>query len=256
MRHPASASLPLASRWPLPQQLLPVSATGCGRRRCPKGGAIGRPGNFPLDAESPIWRKSAGLAAEGSGFWTSAPCQAVAGLDSGALPFPGHRALLVQTKADRHANGSPSGRAGAERLRGQGCCQTALHCDRIALTKSLPIAARRLSGDGLALSVTPAACHLSQGERLWRTGRRKKAPLEVATPRGFFLFGVTILTLDIPDFSIPDSPQKSSAAQKVYKRPLRRFAPAPLVGEPLAKRRSFTECQGLPSVGEVASRQR
>ena len=29
---------------------------------------------------------------------------------------------------------------------------------------------------------------------------------------------------------------------------------APLVGEPLAKRRSFTKCQGLPSVGEVASR--
>ena len=42
----------------------------------------------------------------------NAPCQAVAGLDSGALPFPGHRALLVQTKADRHAKGSPSGRAG------------------------------------------------------------------------------------------------------------------------------------------------
>ena len=35
LRLPASASLPLASRWPLPQQLLPVSATGGGRRRCP-----------------------------------------------------------------------------------------------------------------------------------------------------------------------------------------------------------------------------
>ena len=90
MRLPASASLPLASCWPLPQQLLPASATGGGRRRC------------------------------------------------------------------------------------------------------------------------------SQRERLWRTRRRKKAPLEVATPRGFFLFGVTILTFDIPDFSIPDSPQKSSAVQKVY----------------------------------------
>ena len=31
---------------------------------------------------------------------------------------------------------------------------------------------------------------------------------------------------------------------------------APLVGEPLAKRRSFVECQSLPSVGEVAARQR
>ena len=50
---------------------------------------------------------------------------------------------------------------------------------------------------------------------------KRKAPLEVATPRGFSLFGVTILTLDIPDFRIPDPPQKSSFAQKVYKRPLR-----------------------------------
>ena len=38
----------------------------------------------------------------------NAPCQAAAGLDSEALPFPGHRALLVQTKPDRPANGSPT----------------------------------------------------------------------------------------------------------------------------------------------------
>ena len=46
-------------------------------------------------------------------------------------------------------------------------------------------------------------------------------------------------TFDIPDFSIPDSPQKSSAVQKVYKRPLRRFAPALPEGEPLAGRVTF-----------------
>ena len=34
LRHPAFASLSLASCWPLPQQLLPVSAAGGGRRRC------------------------------------------------------------------------------------------------------------------------------------------------------------------------------------------------------------------------------
>ena len=34
----------------------------------------------------------------------------------------------------------------------------------------------------------------------------------------------------------------------------RRSSPLPLVGEPLAKRQSFAECQGLPSVGEVARR--
>ena len=35
----------------------------------------------------------------------------------------------------------------------------------------------------------------------------------------------------------------------------RRSSSLPLVGEPLAKRKSFTKCQGLPSVGEVAQRQ-
>ena len=35
----------------------------------------------------------------------------------------------------------------------------------------------------------------------------------------------------------------------------RRSSPLPLVGEPLAKRRSFPPCQSLPSVGEVARRQ-
>ena len=38
LRLPASASLPLASCWPRPQQLLPVSATGGGRRRCSQRG--------------------------------------------------------------------------------------------------------------------------------------------------------------------------------------------------------------------------
>ena len=103
----------------------------------------------------------------------NAPCQAVAGLDSGALLLPRYCASLVQTKADRHANGSPFGGAGEElatRLRGLGRCQTALHCDRIALTKSLPIAAQRLFPAGLALSVIASQCHLSQRERLWQAG--------------------------------------------------------------------------------------
>ena len=36
--------------------------------------------------------------------------------------------------------------------------------------------------------------------------------------------------------------------------PLRRSAPALPKGEPWAKRQSFAECQGLPSLGEVAMR--
>ena len=37
----------------------------------------------------------------------NAPCQAAAALDSGALLFPRHRALLVQHEPDRHAKASP-----------------------------------------------------------------------------------------------------------------------------------------------------
>ena len=57
LRLPASASLSLASCWPLPQQLLPVSATGGGRRRCPKGGALGMSVSFRLDERSTISQK-------------------------------------------------------------------------------------------------------------------------------------------------------------------------------------------------------
>ena len=39
--------------------------------------------------------------------------------------------------------------------------------DSIALPKGQLIAAWRLSGDGLALSVNASHCHLSQRERLW-----------------------------------------------------------------------------------------
>ena len=88
-------------------------------RRCapalPEGEPLAGRVTFHWTPKARIWRKRAGLATEGSGFWTSAPCQATVSLDSGALPFPGHRALLVQTKADRHARGSPSGRAGGRK---------------------------------------------------------------------------------------------------------------------------------------------
>ena len=48
--------------------------------------------------------------------------------------------------------------------------------DSIALPKSLLIAVRRLSGDGLALSVIAARCHLSQRERLFSAFLLKKLP--------------------------------------------------------------------------------
>ena len=46
--------------------------------------------------------------------------------------------------------------------------------------------------------------------------KAQKSPLGGSDSEGAFLFGVTILAFDIPDFRIPDSPQKSSAVQKVY----------------------------------------
>jgi len=43
--------------------------------------------------------------------------------------------------------------------------------DSIALTKGLLIAAQRLSGDGLALSVIAARCQLPQRGSHWRAGQ-------------------------------------------------------------------------------------
>ena len=83
-------------------------------------------GPLPTGRLRPDMAQKGGPCYRGQQLLDNAPCQAAAALDSGALPFPRHRALLVQTKPDRHANGSPFGGAGAERLRGQGRCQTAL----------------------------------------------------------------------------------------------------------------------------------
>ena len=60
LRLPASASLPLASCWPLPQQLLPVSATGGGRRRCPQRGSPWQAGPLPTGRLSPDMAQKGG----------------------------------------------------------------------------------------------------------------------------------------------------------------------------------------------------
>ena len=76
LRLPASASLPLASCWPLPQQLLPVSATGGGRRRCKKGAA--RPFQTPKERSK---RKKASRFAKRF-FLVSPTCCFAAGVTS------------------------------------------------------------------------------------------------------------------------------------------------------------------------------
>ena len=54
LRFPASASLSLASCWPQPQQRLPVSATGGGRRRCLPRGGLGIPESLISSPEAPL----------------------------------------------------------------------------------------------------------------------------------------------------------------------------------------------------------
>ena len=112
LRLPASASLPLASCWPRPQQLLPVSAAGGGRRRCSQRERLWQAGPLPTGRRRPDMAQKGGPRLRGQRLLDNAPCQAAVNLGSSALLFPRHRASLVQTKADRHANGSPSGRAG------------------------------------------------------------------------------------------------------------------------------------------------
>ena len=47
---------------------------------------------------------------------------------------------------------------------------------------------------------------------------KREPPFGAGTPGGGFLFlRMVNLTFGIPDLSIPDSPQKSSAVQKVYR---------------------------------------
>ena len=60
LRLPASASLPLASCWPRPQQLLPVSATGGGRRRCPQRGSHWHVGPLPTGRLRPDMAQKGG----------------------------------------------------------------------------------------------------------------------------------------------------------------------------------------------------
>ena len=77
-------------------------------------------------------------------------------------------------RADRFAKGSPFGGAGerSETERARMLTENHKRGDSIALTEGLLIAARRLSGDGLALSVIASQCHLSHRERLSPAGRR------------------------------------------------------------------------------------
>ena len=128
------------------------------RRHLPQRGSLWQAGQVYAGRLRLDRTQKGGPCLRGQRLLDNAPCQAVAGPDSGALLLPRYCASLVQTKADRHANGSPFGGAGEEQgdetERARLLTENHRRCDSIALTKSLPIAAQRLFRAGLALSVT------------------------------------------------------------------------------------------------------
>ena len=100
-------SLPIAAQRLFPAGLaLSVIASQCHlsqRERLWQAGSLPT-GRLRLDRT-----QKGGPCLRGQRLLDNAPCQAVAGLDSGALLLPRYCASLVQTKADRHAKGSPFG---------------------------------------------------------------------------------------------------------------------------------------------------
>ena len=72
-------------------------------------------GPLPTGRPRPDMTQKGGPCYRGQQLRDNIPCQAVVNLDSGALLFPRHRALLVQAKSDRYAKGSPFGGNGDDR---------------------------------------------------------------------------------------------------------------------------------------------
>ena len=85
LRLPASASLPLASCWPRPQQLLPVSAAGGSRRRCSQRESPWQAGQLWAGRLRRNMAQEGGPCCRGQPLLDNALCQAAAGLDSRAL---------------------------------------------------------------------------------------------------------------------------------------------------------------------------
>ena len=78
----------------------------------PQRGSHWQAGPLPTGRPRPGMTQKGGPCYRGQQLRDNIPCQAVVNLDSGALLFPRHRALLVQAKSDRYAKGSPFGGAG------------------------------------------------------------------------------------------------------------------------------------------------
>ena len=104
LRHAAGVTLP---------GLRPLSRAYA--RQLPQRGRLWQAGQLSTGRLRLDRTQEGGPCLRGQRLLDNAPCQAVAGLDSGALLLPRYCASLVQTKADRHANGSPFGGAGGRK---------------------------------------------------------------------------------------------------------------------------------------------
>mgnify|MGYP001282309627 CR=1 FL=1 len=93
---------------------LPGCALSGASRQLPQRGSLWQAGSLPTGRLRFDRTQKGGPCLRGQRLLDNAPCQAVAGLDSGALLLPRYCASLVQTKAGRHAKGSPFGGAGEE----------------------------------------------------------------------------------------------------------------------------------------------
>ena len=94
------------------QRPCPLSLTFA--RQLPQRGSPWQAGPLPTGRLRTDMAQKGGPCYRGQRLLDNAPCQAAAALDSGALLFPRHRALLVPRGPDRHASGSPFGGAVTE----------------------------------------------------------------------------------------------------------------------------------------------
>ena len=169
------------------------------RSQLPQRGSHWQAGSLSTGRLRPDKAQKGGPCYRGQRLLDNAPCQAVAGLDSGALPFPRHRALLVQTKADRHARGSPSGGAGAKRLRGQARRERTAHAAISRLFVRAMLSPRpRITVSILALSVTCGDTS-PKGRGFVRTGKvckNYKNPLQTSPRCGIIHLAASPLEIE------------------------------------------------------------
>ena len=114
----------------------------------------------------------------------NAPCQAAVNLGSSALLFPRHRALLVQHRPDRHAKGSPSGRAGERSETERASPGQKSFCAAISrfFVRAILSLCFYISVSILALSVCFAATIAAQ--RLFRAGLALSVTFGDTSPKG------------------------------------------------------------------------